>query len=196
MGGDEAFAAKLDAMFESSSDMPVMWLDVTGLLGQYAQGNEPCHHMAFLYNYAGAAWKTQERIRHVMTALYTNTVDGLCGNDDCGQMSAWYIWSAAGLYPVDPMSGVYVIGSPLADRVAFRVKDGKTFTIMARNNSTENKYIQSATLNGQPLTRSWISHDELEAGGELAFVMGPQPNKTWGAAPQDRPPSPVWSDAK
>ena len=193
MGGDQVLIQKLDKMFDSSSDMTGFWMDVTGLIGQYAHGNEPCHHAAYMYNYAGAPWKTQRRVRSIMSILYDNTPAGLCGNDDCGQMSAWYVWSALGMYPVDPMSGVYVIGSPLVDSATIRLDPkyatGRTFTITTKNNSDENVYIQSAMLNGKPLTRSWISHKELMAGGELVFEMGPLPNKNWGAAPQDRPPS-------
>ncbi len=153
--------------------------DLTGLIGQYCHGNEPCHHMAYLYACANQPWKTQQRVRQVMTALYDNTRDGLPGNDDCGQISAWYVWSAMGLYPVDPASGEYVIGSPALDKATINLDPkyttGKTFTITARHNSPNNIYIESATLNGKPLERNYITHEELTAGGELVLEMGPQP---------------------
>jgi predicted alpha-1,2-mannosidase len=193
MGGDRAFADKIDKMFTDTS--PIVSAetpDITGLIGQYVQGNEPDHHAAYLYNYAGASWKTQARIRQVMTSLYFNAPDGLCGNDDCGQMSAWYVLGALGFYPVNPTSCVYVIGSPLVRKATIhldsRYHKGRTFTIIAKDNSSQNMYVQSATLNGKPLTRSWFSHAELAAGGELVLNMGPKPNKAWGQRPEDRPP--------
>ena len=193
MGGDRAFADKIDKMFTDKSPIVAAETpDITGLIGQYVQGNEPDHHAAYLYNYAGAPWKTQARIRQVMTSLYFNAPDGLCGNDDCGQMSAWYVLGALGFYPVNPTSCVYVIGSPLVRKATIhldsRYYKGRTFTIIAKNNSSENIYVQSATLNGKPLTRSWFSHAELAAGGELVLNMGPKPNKAWGQRPEDRPP--------
>ena len=193
MGGDEAFGQKFETLFTTSSELPVPRSDVTGLIGQYAHGNEPCHHVAYLCNYAGQPWRTQKWVRKVMDVLYNNTPAGQCGNDDCGQMSAWYVWSALGLYPVDPVSKIYVLGSPKISSATIRLNPkyakGQTFTITAKNNSPENVYIQSAMLNGQPLTRSWISHGDLVAGGALVLEMGPQPNKAWGADPKDRPPA-------
>ena len=185
MGGDRAFAAKIDKMFTDNTPIVAAETpDITGLIGQYVQGNEPDHHAAYLYNYAGAPWKTQARIRQVMTSLYFNAPDGLCGNDDCGQMSAWYALSALGFYPVNPTSCVYVIGSPLVKKATIhldpRYHKGQTFTIIAENNSPQNIYVQSATLNGKPLTRSWFTHAELVAGGELVLKMGPKPNVAWG----------------
>jgi predicted alpha-1,2-mannosidase len=161
------------------------------LIGQYVHGNEPCHHVAYLYNDAGAAWKTQEWVRKIMVKLYNNQPDGICGNDDCGQTSAWYVLSAMGFYPVNPASGVYVIGSPMVDKAVIHLdpkyyKGGK-FTIIAENNSPENVYVQSATLNGKPLTRSWFTHAELAAGGELVLKMGPKPNPEWAKSAKDRP---------
>jgi predicted alpha-1,2-mannosidase len=192
MGGDAVLVRMLDTLFTTSSELPVARSDVTGLIGQYAHGNEPCHHVAYLYNYAGAPWKSQYWLRKIMNVLYNNTPAGLCGNDDCGQMSAWYVWSALGMYPVDPTSGVYVLGSPTVRRAVIRLNGkqakGKTFSIIARNNSAENLYIQSATLNGKPLARSWIGHQEILAGGALVLEMGPRPNKSWGADAKDRPP--------
>lgn len=193
MGGDRAFSDKLDQMFSEDSVVRDGVSDITGLIGQYAQGNEPVHQVAYLYNYSGAPYKTQVRIRQIMSTLYSNQVDGLCGNDDCGQMSAWYVFGALGFYPVNPADGVYVLGSPLVDKAVIcldaKQARGRTFTITAKDNSKENVYIQSATLNGQPLTRSYFTHAELVKGGELVLQMGPQPNMSWGQDKASRPPS-------
>ncbi len=182
LGGERLFADRLDAVFDSPTGDLSAIPDLTGLIGQYCHGNEPCHHYAYLYACAGQPWKTQQRVRQVMTALYDNTRDGLPGNDDCGQISAWYVWSAMGLYPVDPASGEYVIGSPALDRATIRLDPkyatGKTFTVVALHNSPNNIYIQSAALNGKPLTRNFITQEELTAGGELLLEMGPQPKFT------------------
>jgi predicted alpha-1,2-mannosidase len=194
LGGDEKFVARLDEMFDTKETIPNLTLipDVTGVIGMYAHGNEPVHHVAYLYNYAGQPWKTQTRVRQVASTLYTNTPGGICGNDDCGQISAWYVFTALGFYPVDPASGVYIFGSPLFDKAAVQLDPkfarGRSFTVVAKNNSAQNPYIQSATLNGLPLTRSWITHDEITAGGKLVLKMGPTPNKSFGSAPADRPP--------
>ena len=177
-GGPEPFVQKLDSLFtiddaisgENASS------DISGLIGQYAHGNEPSHHIAYLYNYAGAPWKTQERVREIMETQYDMTPAGLCGNEDCGQMSAWYVFSALGFYPVNPAEGVYVIGSPLLTKSVIHLPDGGTFTIRARFLTKENKYIQSAMLNEQPLSRSYIRHFEIMDGGELILEMGPLPN--------------------
>ena len=193
-GGDEKFVTQLDELFDTKETIPNLAQipDVTGVIGMYAHGNEPCHHVAYLYNYAGQPWKTQARTRQVATSLYTNTPGGLCGNDDCGQTSAWYVFTALGFYPVDPASGVYILGSPLVDKVTIKLDPqfakGRSFTIEARNNSAQNPYIQSAMLNGKPITRSWITHEEITAGGKLVLTMGPAPNKRFGSAPMDRPP--------
>jgi predicted alpha-1,2-mannosidase len=193
MGGDDKFVARLDEMFDTKEKIPNQLSDVTGLIGMYAHGNEPCHHVAYLYNYAGQPWKTQARTRQVATMLYTNTPGGLCGNDDCGQTSAWYVFTALGFYPVDPASGIYALGSPLVDKLTLKrdskFAKGGSFTVTTENNSPENCYIQSATLNGKPMTRSWISQKEIEAGGKLVLTMGPSPNKVFGSAPADRPPT-------
>jgi predicted alpha-1,2-mannosidase len=192
MGGDEKAIAKLDQMFAEDSKLLANIPDLTGLIGQYIHGNEPCHHIAYLYCYAGAPWKTQERIRQIMTTLYNNTVEGICGNDDCGQTSAWYVLSALGFYTVNPASSVYVIGSPMIDRATINLDSkfhkGKAFTVIAENNSPKNVYVQSATLNGKPLDRCWISHQEIVDGGELVLKMGAEPNKAWAARAEDRPP--------
>jgi predicted alpha-1,2-mannosidase len=195
LGGNDKFTARLDEMFDTKEEIPNLHMipDVTGVIGMYSHGNEPDHHVAYLYNYAGQPWKTQTRVRQIANTLYTNTPGGICGNDDCGQISAWYVFSALGFYPVDPASGNYVLGSPLLDKVTLHLDSkfakGREFTMIAKNNSANNPYIQSATLNGQPLTRSWISHDEITAGGKLVLTMGPTPNKSFGSAPADRPPT-------
>ena len=194
LGGDDKFVARLDEMFDTKETIPNLTMipDVTGVIGMYSHGNEPDHHVAYLYNYAGQPWKTQTRVRQVANTLYTNTPGGICGNDDCGQISAWYVFTALGFYPVDPASGIYVLGSPLFDKATLQLEPkfakGRSFTVIARNNSAKNPYIQSATLNGQPITRGWIAHDEITAGGTLMLTMGPTPNKTFGSAPADRPP--------
>ena len=194
LGGDEKFVARLDEMFDTKTKIPNIdnIPDVTGIIGMYSHGNEPDQHVPYLYNYAGQPWKTQTRVRQIATGLYTNTPGGICGNDDCGQTSAWYVFTALGFYPVDPASGNYVLGSPLVDAATLHLDSkyarGRTFTVIAKNNSAENPFIQSATLNGQPLTRSYISHAEITAGGKLVLTMGPTPNKNFGSAPADRPP--------
>ncbi len=191
-GGDEAFIAKLDALFTAPSYVagpPWPQPDISGMVGQDAQGNEPSNHNPYLYPFAGAAWKTQYWVRKV-AGLYNNTPAGIPGNDDCGQLASWFVLAALGFYPVNAATGVYVIGSPLVNRVAIRnPESGKTFTIVAENNSPENVYIQSAELNGKEWTRSWLTHAQIVAGGEMHFRMGSKPNKDWASAPADRPPS-------
>ncbi len=159
----------------------------------YNHANEPVHHVAYLFTYAGEPWLTQKWARFIMDHAYGTGVKGLCGNEDVGQMSAWYLLSAIGFHPVCPVDGVYIIGSPLFDRVTLRLDPryypGRTFTVIAHNNSPQNLYIQSAKLNGQPLQRAWLRHQEIVAGGTLEFVMGPEPNKQWGSSPAELPPS-------
>jgi predicted alpha-1,2-mannosidase len=159
----------------------------------YNHSNEPVHHAAYLFTYAGAPWLSQKWARFIMDHAYGSGVKGLCGNEDVGQMSAWYILSAIGFHPVSPVDGVYSIGSPLFDRVSIRLDPhyypGRDFTVLTRNNSPQNFYIQSAKLNGQPLERAWIKHAEIVGGGTLEFEMGPTPNQVWGAALAQRPPS-------
>jgi hypothetical protein len=181
MGGPEKFAQKLDAMFAAESRTTGReQADITGLIGQYAHGNEPSHHIAYLYNYASQPWKTQARIREIIEQFYKPQPDGLIGNEDCGQMSAWYVLSAAGIYPVTPGSTIFVIGSPLFSEVRFNLENGKSFVIKASGVSERNYYIQSATLNGQRYEKSFIKYSDIMAGGELSFVMGPNPNRKWG----------------
>jgi predicted alpha-1,2-mannosidase len=161
------------------------------LIGQYAHGNEPSHHTIYLYDYAGAPWKTQNLVRNVMDNLYSDGPAGLCGNEDMGQMSAWYVLSAMGFYPVAPGQNVYSIGSPEFSKVIIHLgnNDANEFVIEARNNSKENKYIQSATLNGKPLNKPWFEHADILNGGSLVFWMGPEPNKNWGSEQEVAPPS-------
>ena len=182
MGGKDKFAAKLDSLFNQSTDLEGTGAteDVSGLIGMYAHGNEPSHHIAYLYDFAEEPWKTQAMVRKIMHDFYTNKADGLCGNEDCGQMSAWYIFGALGFYSVNPADGKYLFGSPLFDKVTLDVGNGQTFTIRARNNSEQNKYIQSVRLNGQDYHRMYILHQDIMNGGTLEFLMGPAPNRTWG----------------
>jgi len=147
----------------------------------------------YLFVYARKPWLTQKWARFVMDNAYKNSVYGICGNDDVGQMSAWYVLSAIGFYPVSPVDGVYIIGSPMFDKVTIRLDShyyqGREFKVITHNNSPQNIYIQSAKLNGKPLNRAWIRHSEIVAGGTLEFVMGAEPNKTWASAPDQLPPS-------
>lgn len=191
-GGDEAFIAKLDGLFTAPSYVsgpPWPQPDISGMVGQDAQGNEPSNHNPYLYPFAGAAWKTQYWVRKV-AGLYNNTPAGIPGNDDCGQLASWFVFAALGFYPVNAATGVYVIGSPIVSRAAIRnPQTGTTFTIVAEDNSPENVYIESAELNGKEWNRSWIAHAQIVAGGELRFRMAGKPNKEWAAAKADRPPS-------
>jgi len=183
-GGREAFIRRLDDLFTEDSDMPHWRVDVTGIIGQYAHGNEPCHHIAYLYALAGAQYKTAERVRQIQLTQYDNTTEGICGNDDCGQISAWYVWSAIGLYPLNPSSGVYIIGSPLVEKATLRLDPkfykGGSFTVIAHNASKQNCYIQSAKLNGKPLNRPWLTQADIVNGGKLELEMDLLPNKAWG----------------
>jgi len=188
MGGDAAFEAKLDGLFSASSELPAdAPPDISGLVGQYAHGNEPSHHVAYLYAYCGAPWKTQAMVRRLLTEMYHDRPDGIIGNDDCGQMSAWYLLSALGFYPVDPVSATYVLGSPLFDRATVQVGQGKRLVVEARGNAPDRPYVRRVTWNGRPWTRSWIAHADLVKGGTLAFEMAATPNKAFGRAPGDRP---------
>jgi predicted alpha-1,2-mannosidase len=176
MGGKEEFSERLDQLFEENSETTGrVQSDITGLIGQYAHGNEPSHHMAYLYNFSGQPWKTQYRARQIMRDLYTSHPDGLCGNEDCGQMSAWYVLSAIGLYQVTPGDPVYTFGSPVFEEIKINFENGKSFTIKANNNSTENIYIQSAVFNGRKYNKLFIAHQEILNGGELVFEMGNRP---------------------
>lgn len=186
-GGEKPFVSKLDSLFIVNGDMGAdASPDITGLIGQYAHGNEPSHHILYMYNYVGQPWKGADKIRYVLANLYHDDFDGLSGNEDVGQMSAWYILSSVGFYQVDPAGGRYVFGSPLFDEATLNVGNGKTFRVVAHNNSSENKYIQSAKLNGKPYTRSYIDFKDIVRGGTLEFVMGNNPSQ-FGVKPSDRP---------
>ena len=191
IGDDNAFEDRLDLLFEKelSHEKIKEHEDIAGLIGQYAHGNEPSHHIAYLYNYAGKPWRTQERIRQIMDTLSSDKPDGLAGNDDVGQMSAWYIFSAMGFYPVAPGDLSYAIGAPQLPEISLNLANGKKFTVKATHLSEQNKYIASAQLNGKPLNRSYITHDDINSGGVLKFTMSSQPNKKWANKQTERPPS-------
>ena len=181
MGGEDAFVGKLDSLFNADSTIEgeLVSADITGLIGQYAQGNEPSHHVIHLYNYVNRPWQTQELIDRVLKEQYRNEPDGLSGNEDCGQMSAWYILNSMGFYQVCPGKPVYSIGRPIFDKTVINLPEGKTFTIVTKNNSADNKYIESATLNGEPLDKPFLEHKDIAAGGVLEITMTGQPTK-WG----------------
>ncbi|MBR4828406.1 MAG: GH92 family glycosyl hydrolase [Muribaculaceae bacterium] len=186
-GSDKSFIAKLDSLFVIEGDLgDEASPDVTGLIGQYAHGNEPSHHIIYMYNYVGQPWKTARLIRQVLHEQYRNNQDGLSGNEDVGQMSAWYVLSSIGLYQEEPAGGKYIIGSPLFNEATLNVGDGKTFTVRAINNSDENIYVQSATLNGEQFEKSYIDYSDIISGGTLELVMGPEPSK-WGSVSKYRP---------
>ncbi len=189
MGGDAKFVAKLDALFEAKVD-PSHFKnveDITGLIGWYAHGNEPSHHIAYLYDYAGAPWKTQARLQQIMDSQYAARPDGLAGNDDLGQMSAWYVFSALGFYPVTPASDEYAIGRPFVAKAAIHLANGRTFVVSAAPLDDAHPYVGAVTLNGKPLDRTYLRQGEIVAGGELHFTMQAQPNREWGSAVTARP---------
>jgi predicted alpha-1,2-mannosidase len=179
-GGPQQFGERLDTLFTlpPNEDGTAVG-DVSGLIGDYAHGNEPCHHVAYLYNYVGQPWKTQEKIHQIASEFYKAEPAGYIGNEDAGQMSAWYVMSAMGFYPVNPCGGIYVVGSPLLPDFTIHLENGKTFQIQAHDLSEDNFYIQSVRLNGQPLKNVWISHADIMHGGLLEFEMGSKPGK-WG----------------
>ncbi len=189
LGGDTKTVAKLDAMFTydnrkldySSSE------DIAGLIGQYIHGNEPSHHVAYLYSYAGAPWRTQERLKQIVDSQYKPTPDGLAGNDDLGQMSAWLVFTGLGFYPVTPGSLEYVIGRPFVEHATLKLPDGKQFRIVTEGLGDAHPYVGKILLNGQPLEKGFITHAQIEAGGELRFVMSATPDKTWATKAADRP---------
>jgi len=187
-GGDEAFIKNLDELFVAEGDLgegaPP---DVAGMIGQYGHGNEPNHHIPYLYAYAGQQWKTASWVRHVQENLYTDQPNGLCGNEDCGQMSAWHIMSALGFYQVTPSEGQFVFGSPLFTKATIKLPGGKTFTINAPKNSAKNIYIKSAKLNGKNYSKTYIDYSDIMNGGTLTLNMSDKPNKKFGAKPADRP---------
>ena len=180
VGGEAKFAQRLDSMFtytgKPGHELPIF---STGMIGQYAHGNEPGHHVIYLYNQVGQPWNVAKYARKVMDEFYTNTPSGLCGNEDLGQMSAWYVFSAMGMYPVNPVSGVYEIGTPLFEKLIINLDNGKTFTVLAPGVSKENKYVKSVKLNGEPLNRSYIKHEDIMSGATLEFEMTSQDGINW-----------------
>ena len=170
MGGQDQYIAKLDSMFSEL---------------RYWHGNEPCHQIAYMFNYAGQPWKTQKAVRHILSTEYLQAPGGLSGNDDAGQMSAWYVFSAMGFYPVCPGSPYYVLGSPTFPILSIRLENGKIFTMEAEGASKENIYIQSAELNGKPYTKNYIHHEDIINGGYFRLIMGKEPNKNWGNKKED-----------
>ncbi|MGA9294973.1 MAG: GH92 family glycosyl hydrolase [Ignavibacteriaceae bacterium] len=191
LGGNKKLISWLDSLFtmEMSAESIAESEDITkaGMIGNYVHGNEPSHHVAYMYVYAGQPWKTQERVHQIMNTMYKPSPNGLCGNDDCGQMSAWYIFSALGFYPVTPGSSEYVIGSPCVKEATVNLENRKTFNIISKNLSKENIYISEVKLNGKNINRSFITHQEIINGGELIFIMSDKPNKNWAV---DKAPMP------
>lgn len=177
MGGKEYFAAKLDSLFKmnSSPEEKGFVIDVTGLIGQYAHGNEPSHHVAYLYTLAGKPWETQKLIREICETQYQNKINGLCGNDDCGQMSAWYIFTCMGFYPVNPCGGEYIFGAPQLPRISVNLSSGKKFTILSKNLSKKNQYVSKVLLNGKEINNYRITHSDIIDGGTLVFEMTNKP---------------------
>lgn len=189
LGGDATLIDKLDAVFDAKVD-PKLFAhmeDITGLIGWYAHGNEPSHHVAYLYDFAGQPWRTQERLKRIVDSQYADRPDGLAGNDDLGQMSAWLVFTALGFYPVAPASNEYVIGRPFVDRAVLHLPNGKRFTIVAEHLDAAHPYVGAVLLDGRPLPRSAIRHEQILAGGELRFVMQDEPNREWGTARNARP---------
>jgi predicted alpha-1,2-mannosidase len=191
LGGREKFAAKLDDFFSTPYTAKGICRDCTGVIGQYVQGNQPDQQAAYYYDWAGQPWKTQQLTRQILAQMYGSDRYGLAfpGMDDQGSTSSWYVMSALGFYPVDPSSPDYILGSPIFDEATIHMGNGHDLKIVAKNNSARNMYIQSATLNGRPWNKTWFSHSDIANGGSLVLTMGPQPNHTWGTAPDSAPPS-------
>ena len=188
LGGTKPFVAKLDSLFIAKGDMGAESSpDISGLIGQYAHGNEPSHHITYMYAYAGQPYKTAEKVRYILDNLYSDKFDGLSGNEDVGQMSAWYILSSLGFYAENPANGMYVFGSPVVNEATLKVGYGQTFKLSVKNNSKTNKYIQSITWNGEPYTKSYILHSDLVKGGKMVIEMGNKPSAIWGIKQADRP---------
>ncbi len=182
MGGREKFILKLDSLFtvDSTIEGENRSADISGLIGQYAHGNEPSHHIVYFYNYAGQPWKTQKLVDQILNTLYHNNPDGLSGNEDCGQMSAWYVLSALGFYSVAPGDPTWSIGRPLFDKAEISLENGKKFTIQTTDNSPENIYVQKVSLNGAPVEKPFFTHNDILKGGTLVIDMGPDPSAKWG----------------
>ena len=194
MGGPAAAEQKLDQLFHEGPgtakfDFYHVLPDATGLMGQFQMGNEPCFHIPYIYNYVGAPWKAQKYLHALIDAYFPATYLGMPGDEDGGGMSSFVVFTMMGFFPVTPGTTTYALGSPFFDSVTLHLPDGKTFNLRAHNLSPQNKFIQSATLNGKPYTRTWITHEDITAGGTLEFNMGPKPNKAWGADEEDRPKS-------
>jgi predicted alpha-1,2-mannosidase len=194
MGGREEFSKTLDQLFReplgrSKYAFYAKFPDATGNVGQFSMGNEPSFHIPYLFNYSGEPWKTQKRIRFLLDVWFKDNIFGIPGDEDGGGMSAFVVFSSMGFYPVTPGLPIYTIGSPVFEEVKINLENGKIFTVKASGCSVVNKYIQSAKLNGKPLTKTWFTHDELMNGATLELEMGSKPNKTWGSAPEDAPPS-------
>jgi predicted alpha-1,2-mannosidase len=194
MGGRQSFVERLDTLFTRPPKIHGGGVpDISGLIGQYVQGNEPDMQVPFMYDYAGAPWKTQSVTRLIVDSLYNDTAAGLPGNEDCGQMSAWYVFSALGFYPVNPDNGIFMIGSPIFHKATIHLKGDKAFTVIAHNVSKQHKYIQSAKLNGKTYNKPYITYKNIIQGGTLEFQMGPKPNKQWGASSKSVPPMTAFS---
>jgi predicted alpha-1,2-mannosidase len=191
LGGREKFDARLDEFFSTPYTAKGICRDCTGVIGQYVQGNQPDQQAAYYYNWGGQPWKTQKLAREILALMYGSDKYGLAfpGMDDQGSTASWYVMSALGFYPVDPSSPNYIMGSPVFDEATIHMGSGRDFTIVARNNSAKNIYIQSATLNGKPWNKPWFSHTDIAGGGKLVLTMGPVPNKSWGSAGDAAPPS-------
>lgn len=191
LGGDSAYTEKLDEMFNAAEQTTGRTqVDITGLIGQYAHGNEPSHHAAYLFNYAGMPWKSQKIIRQIASTLYSAEPDGICGNDDCGQTSAWYVFSAMGFYPVTPGNTTYVTGSPMFDKIVIKLESGKHFTLLAPG-SFEKPYVEGIKIDGKNYTKSYFEHSDIINGKTFEFTMGATPNPAFGANPADRPHSQI-----
>jgi predicted alpha-1,2-mannosidase len=188
-GGEAGFIKKLDSLFIVKGDLgKEASPDISGLIGQYAHGNEPSHHIAYLYTFAGQPWKTQQRVRQILTNFYTTKPDGIIGNEDVGQMSAWYVLSALGIYQVNPANGMYVFGSPVINDAVIKLPGGKNFHITVKNNSGTNKYLSKVTLNNKTYTHDYLLYNQLVKGGELVITMTDKPG-SFGTASADRPKS-------
>jgi predicted alpha-1,2-mannosidase len=191
LGGRDKFDAKLDAFFSTPYTAKGICRDCTGMIGEYVQGNQPDQQAAYLYDWGGQPWKTQKLARDILRLMYGSDASGYAfpGMDDQGSTSSWYVMSALGFYPVDPSSPEYIMGSPVFNEATIHMGNGHDFTIVARNNSATNVYIQSATLNGKPWNKPWFSHTDIAGGARLVLTMGPTPNRNWGSAPDAAPSS-------